>query len=522
MTETAKKRKEIAVAKNVSSQEIQVEYADGDRMLNLSVNPNDSLYQEATCSEEEGFEVQDAQTKSEPDSDVSEGKNEISQNSPDTELGEITDEDQHVQKQIDKIDETMIEKVQNLHQEMTKQGMHKAADLLKDCFSPEDSRAGKIYNTNGMLQQPPKRLRFVDDRNKNQNSRVKSNMLEEMIYENTVQKRNSSSSEDNLDLSDETLNNDLFHLTGYPSEKGMPQGRQTTKETPVKTARELTPEARADDVIRQAEAAKARILPTTGELGTPKEFQFIAKIDEDYQLVGSHINQITHDKIIRGDYVDFGKLLPKDRVMSDETERLELVVKQGRTFWSPVSEVISINGYSKWEQAFCIYSDIYTRQYPDRSSELIQYNHIIHSTSTVYAWDNVYSYDKEFRTHLRKHPERSWVVILQQAWSMYLKDRLLKSDNHGFTGYHNSHHSPKPSGVMSGNFGNVKSKINEPCRCYNKGHCKFGTSCNFEHRCSYCFKFGHYVLICCKLAADRENNQKGKNATPMGARDAKD
>ena len=32
--------------------------------------------------------------------------------------------------------------------------------------------------------------------------------------------------------------------------------------------------------------------------------------------------------------------------------------------------------FSKWEQAFRVYSNIYTRTYPTKSTELIQYNHV--------------------------------------------------------------------------------------------------------------------------------------------------
>ena len=169
-------------------------------------------------------------------------------------------------------------------------------------------------------------------------------------------------------------------------------------------------EQHTHEIIKKAEAVRAKIFPTIGE----QSFQSIARIDQDYQLVGNHnhIDELTKEKIIRGDYVDLGKLLPKDKVLAEEDDRLELVVRQGKTYWTPVSESISINCYSCWEQAFRIYSDIYTREHPHRSSELIQYNHIIHTISTTYVWENVYSYDKEFRIHLSKHPEHSWSVIL--------------------------------------------------------------------------------------------------------------
>ena len=59
--------------------------------------------------------------------------------------------------------------------------------------------------------------------------------------------------------------------------------------------------------------------------------------------------------------------------------------------------------------------------------ELTQYNHVIHTTSMSYIWDNVYAYDKEFRYRIARHPTRSWSVILQQAWTMLIKDRVRQS-----------------------------------------------------------------------------------------------
>ena len=108
---------------------------------------------------------------------------------------------------------------------------------------------------------------------------------------------------------------------------------------------------------------------------------------------------------------------------------MEIVNRNGKTYFVPRvdSDNHSISNFSRWEQAFRIYLNVYTRAHPKKSSELIQYNHIIHSISLTYVWNNVYSYDKEFRLHLSKHPERNWSVILQQAWSMKLRECLPRS-----------------------------------------------------------------------------------------------
>ena len=164
-------------------------------------------------------------------------------------------------------------------------------------------------------------------------------------------------------------------------------------------------------MVREAEQAKAGIFPQQGRS------TLISKIDEDYLVVGSHLDEVTKRKITSGEYVDFGKLIPRDKIIAEDDSQMKLIMKNGKAFWSPkaAGESVSINNFSKWEQAFRIYSEVYTRANPGRASELIQYNHIIHSISTTYIWDNVYSYDKEFWMHLSKHPQRSWGVILQQA-----------------------------------------------------------------------------------------------------------
>ena len=328
-----------------------------------------------------------------------------------------------------------------------------------------------------------------------------------------MQKRCSTSSEENFNLSDETFENAIEPFTGQvPKVQGSSRKRSCDEfEQPsASTSRrqlDEDPEEQARRAIRDAEGKKAKIFPTTGESVLPDNFNSIVKIDHDYQLVGSHIHQTTREKIARGKYVDFGKLLPKDRILAEEDDCLELVIKQGRTFWSPVSESVTINGYNRWEQAFRIYSDIFTRNNPQRSSELLQYHHIIHSISTSYTWENVYSYDKEFRIHISKHPKRSWAVILQQAWSMRLRDRLTHVSQNNVQGF-----SALPKNVMDAN----GTKINDYCKRYNRGYCKFGASCCFEHRCSYCNKFGHSILQCSKLKADMERNHKKRNGHGPG------
>ena len=194
-------------------------------------------------------------------------------------------------------------------------------------------------------------------------------------------------------------------------------------------------------------------------------------VDEGYMVVGSHIDEVTFRKIERGEYVDFGKLIPRDKVLMEDDGRMEMIVKGGKTYWSPVSEAVTISNFFKWEQAFRVFANIYTKSHPHRSSELIEYNHIIHNISTAYVWDNVYTYDKDFRIHMGKNPSWSWAIILQQAWAMRLRDRINRDMHNGNSFSHNNKH----------NHDRGKPYAKEPCCRFNKGRCNFSANCKFEH-----------------------------------------
>ena len=199
------------------------------------------------------------------------------------------------------------------------------------------------------------------------------------------------------------------------------------------------------------------------------------------------------NKIWNHEYIDFARLKPLDKVTKEDDHCMELVSRGGQTFFVPVSdrETTGITSFSKWEQAFRIYSNLYTKRYPNKASELIQYNHIIYTASLTFSWDNVYQYDKEFRMHLSQYPLRSWAVILQQAWSICLKDRIKHEDFHS----HN---------------GSGRKFKKEACKRFNRGQCTAGRNCKYDHRCTVptCGKFGHGAHICRK----RNNGNSGDSS----------
>ena len=146
---------------------------------------------------------------------------------------------------------------------------------------------------------------------------------------------------------------------------------------------------------------------------------------------------------------------------------------------------------------------MYTRKFPEKANELIQYNYIIHSASQSYVWENVYAYDKEFRRHIECHPTRNWGVILQQTWTMLIKGRILVHGN-GKGSFHGNDRS-----MGNGNTAGPRKKI---CFGFNQGKCTYSSRCKFEHRCGLCGKFGHGAFNCQKAlntaAAQQQQNRE--------------
>ena len=226
---------------------------------------------------------------------------------------------------------------------------------------------------------------------------------------------------------------------------------------------------KADELIRQVEASKIQILQPAGnnrihinhrgvsgsghyrdddgyesdegdnandgKLVRNLHQHHLVVIDEDYLVVRNFVEDHIRQRIKAGEYVDFSRLLPRDRTVSDEEGRMEIVNKNGRTYFVPAteSEPGGISNFSRWEQTFRVFSNIYTWKFPGRAAELIQYNHIIHTAALTYTWDNIYLYDRDFHIHLGRYPHRSWFVILQQAWTMRLKDRNSNQSKGGTT-----------------------------------------------------------------------------------------
>ena len=227
-------------------------------------------------------------------------------------------------------------------------------------------------------------------------------------------------------------------------------------------------------------------------------------VDDDYLLVASHLDKTICNKIINQEYVNFSKLLRRDRPGGEDNfghQKMVMINRGGFSYWVPLNDKTQgITSYVKWDQAFRVYLDVYTSKFPERTSELIQYSHIIQTTSYNYSWENVYLYDREFRRHMKRHLERSWGVILQQAWTMFLKNHLSTTPTHNRYG---------GNGTQGNQGAEHKSGVSKRlCFTFNRGECTYGTKCKFDHRCGFCGKYGHGNYNCRKAQSSSNNSSK--------------
>ena len=98
-------------------------------------------------------------------------------------------------------------------------------------------------------------------------------------------------------------------------------------------------ESQGRQTIREAEDGKANMIATPGNFGNNYDYHGQCRetipfanhkhpatiVDENYMVVGMHIDDSIKKKIINHEYVDFARLLSKDRVFCEEDNHMELV-----------------------------------------------------------------------------------------------------------------------------------------------------------------------------------------------------
>ena len=215
------------------------------------------------------------------------------------------------------------------------------------------------------------------------------------------------------------------------------------------------------------------------------------------------------EKIERGEFVELERLLPKRGCGSKVEEgRLEWITRDGLTFLAPAQDKENkISNVRRWDQAFRVYAAIYCNANPNRSGEIWQYIHTIHTAASSYQWDNVNHYDVVFRQLMADRPYCSWSKMYAQHWSLALRDPLVKGSG-GSQQSDSSRNTPQSK---------VKTWRDRCCWHYNRTGSCTKKNCHFDNCCSLCGAWNHGSYTCKKKDNGGSGKQGGSGGSSGGA-----
>ena len=227
-------------------------------------------------------------------------------------------------------------------------------------------------------------------------------------------------------------------------------------------------------------------------------FSNTALNDNQFYQLAYHIDRKTRRKIQHGKFVDLAKLLKQSKKHNKKDNNLEILSKDGRSYFLPGSErdQIEINSFRHWEQVFRLYAGIFAQANPSRGHELFQHVNNIHAAAVSFVWDNVYQYDIEFKELMARNSSRNWGVVYHNGWMIKLKDHQVKRDQ-------TAANESIPRNMQKEGKKDIYWK-------FNKNRCNFGQGCRFEHRCSKCGKMVHPAANCHKNDRNKNSDKKDK------------
>jgi hypothetical protein len=129
--------------------------------------------------------------------------------------------------------------------------------------------------------------------------------------------------------------------------------------------------------------------------------------------LGANVSQSITDKIVRGDFVDFGALLdPLYDSSNSQSDGMALRVDaSGQISFKEARQSRRITSIHGWTSAFFVFCAIYLRAHPSRTQELLKYGYLVREAASKFGGWGWRDYDIQFRLRQRSHPQNSWAII---------------------------------------------------------------------------------------------------------------
>ena len=216
--------------------------------------------------------------------------------------------------------------------------------------------------------------------------------------------------------------------------------------------------------------------------------------------LGVGIASATKEKIIKGEFIDLGSLLERQRVPSSSPPNLAFSFNtSGQVVLKEATRKIKIFSIQAWTDAFLIFSSIFLGAHPNRCQELLKYMHFIRAAASRFPSSKGWlDYDEQFRLRQQEHPERSWAVIDSELWAVCVTSpRPFQSS---FDSYRPQ--PPAQSTFTSRYSARFMPAASPPCFSFNRNGC-FRTRCRYSHKCTGCGSPAHGATSCKKSAGAR-------------------
>ena len=237
--------------------------------------------------------------------------------------------------------------------------------------------------------------------------------------------------------------------------------------------------------------------------------------------LGEDLSQSIRDKIRRGEFVDFSSLLPLDGgdpgSGDGSASRVVGFNDQGHMVLQEPRHSIKLLSLSRWTSAFFVYASVFLSSHPNRNLEILKYGDLVRQAATRFG-NGWREYDRQFRLRQMRHPERSWAMIDNELWALYVAVPMDAPSTQGSNSNvlnANSQVSDTPQAQnpythsvrdFSAPEDAATQKI---CFAFNQGRCRYKV-CKYAHSCRNCGKKGHSAAICwSKSGQNTQSNQGG-------------
>ena len=171
----------------------------------------------------------------------------------------------------------------------------------------------------------------------------------------------------------------------------------------------------------------------------------------------------------------------------------------------PVTSII------EWTQCFTNYIAILVQAQPERTSDLLGYQHLILEAHLEYSGDGWAVYDRRFRQIAATHSGTPWARRDGDLWNMI----FASSQRRPYCQYcfGSTHSSEQCNGALT-----TRPRKPRICRDWNYARCSF-FSCQYIHACLNCYNDplsgdSNHQFIYCPKNPNRRQGPPGKQGPP--------